>query len=221
MNKKNISLPALGKKREGTLLKKILSKFKHGLVLQAIRNQLARFGIVLTPYYWVQEGINSTEEPKIKGTISDYKVEFLDAEDLKDIDEIFHGYPVARLIADLNSGKICLGLKHNDEIASLMWINLNECSFSSINKPLKADEAYLTSMHTIESFRGNNLAPFLRYKSYEILKKMGRDKIYSVSEFFNSSAIRYKQKLNAKNLKLVLYIELFKRLKWSITLKTY
>jgi hypothetical protein len=102
-----------------------------------------------------------------------------------------------------------------------MFINLAVCDFASLNLALKDDEAYLTYMFTMDSFRGKNLAPYLRYKSYEILKHMGRNKIYSVSVLFNSSAIRYKEKLNAKNLKLLLYIELFKRLKWSFTLKTY
>jgi hypothetical protein len=218
---KIVTIPVQDKKRDLTFFRKVLYKFKYGLVLQTIRNQLARFGIVFTPFYWVQEGINSTEVPEIRGAISDFTVEFLEAEDLKNIGKNIHGYSAASLLADLKEGNLCLGLKINDEIASFMWIELKKCSFIPINKPLKADEAYLTSMHTIEYFRGKNLAPYLRYKSYEILKKMGRDKIYSVSELFNSSAIRYKQKLNAKNLKLVLYIQLFKRLTWSFTLKTF
>ena len=218
---KIIPLTVESKKGEETFLKKISNKFKYGLVLQAIRNQLARVGIVITPFYWVQEGMNFTKAPDIKGAITDYKVEFLEAEDLKNISDNIHGYSAALLLSDLEEGNLCLGLKHNNDIASFMWIYLKECSYMSVNISLKNDEAYLTSMYTIESFRGNNLAPYLRYKSYEILKKMGRDKIYSVSEFFNSSAIRYKQKLNAKNLKLVFYIQIFKRLKWSLTLKTY
>jgi hypothetical protein len=72
----------------------------------------------------------------------------------------------------------------------------------------------------MKAFRGKNLAPYLRYKSYDILKKMGRSKIYSVSAFFNSSAVRYKEKLNAKNLKLALYIEIFKKIRWRFNLKT-
>ena len=222
LNKNKIRyIPVQKKKREETYLKKISNKFKYGLVLQAIRNQLVRFGIVITPFYWVQEGINCTKVPEIKGAFSDFTVEFLEAKDFKIIDENVHGYSEALLLGDLREGNLCLGLKHNDEIASFMWINLKECSFTPIKKPLKVDEAYLTSMHTIESFRGNNLAPYLRYKSYEILKKMGHDKIYSVSEYFNSSAIKYKKKLDAKNLKLVLYIQLFKRLEWSFTLREY
>ena len=214
-------IPTQDKKRDVTVLKRIISKFKNGLILQSIRNQLVKVGIIIAPYYWVQEGLNQTEIPQIKGIISDYRVAFLEAEDLKLIGANFRGYSADALLANLEAGHLCLGLKHNNDIASFMWIYLKECSYMSVNISLKNDEAYLTSMYTIESFRGKNLAPYLRYKSYEILKKMSRDKIYSVSEFFNSSAIRYKQKLNAKNLKLVFYIQLFKRLKWSLTLKTY
>ena len=214
-------IPTQDKKRDVTVLKRIISKFKNGLILQSIRDQLVKVGIIIAPYYWVQEGLNQTEIPQIKGIISDYRVAFLEAEDLKLIGANFRGYSADALLANLEAGHLCLGLKHNNDIASFMWIYLKECSYMSVNISLKNDEAYLTSMYTIESFRGKNLAPYLRYKSYEILKNMGRNKIYSVSEFFNSSAIRYKQKLNAKNLKLVFYIKIFKIFKWSITLKTY
>jgi hypothetical protein len=73
----------------------------------------------------------------------------------------------------------------------------------------------------MESRRGNNLAPYLVYKSYEILQAMGRDKIYSVTEYFNTSAIKYKRKLKIKRLELILFIRLFKKYHWSIKLKSY
>jgi len=214
-------IPAHENKREVTSLDRIISKVKNGLLLNSIRNQLVRIGIIITPYYWVQEGINPTELPEINGIISDYTVEFIQAEDIIRIGENVRTYSLDGLLAYFKAGKKCLGLKHKDKIASFMFIDLKECNFLSINIPLKNDEAYLTHMYTMESFRGRNLAPYLRYKSYEILKKMGRNKIYSVSVFFNSSAIRYKEKLNAKNIKLILYVEILKRLKRSFTLKTY
>ena len=209
------------KNMEPSLFKRIIYKFKHGLVLQSIRNLLVKIGINIAPYYWVQEGLVETDEPKINGVPSEYSVGFLEAEDLKKIGAELPGYSVDALLADLKAGHLCLGLKYKTEIASFMWINLKDCSYMPVKVILNKDEAYLTSMYTLESYRGKNLAPYLRYKSYEILKKMGRDKIYSVSEFFNSSAIRYKEKLNARNLKLVFYIKLFNRLKWSFTIKTY
>jgi len=209
------------KKQKNSLFGKIASKFRHGLVLQTVRNQLTRIGIKITPYYWVQEGLNITEAPHIKGDISEYTVEFIEAEEIKRIAHDVHAYSEQGMLKMLEKGTKCLALRHKEEIASLMYINLDECDFASLDLPLKDDEAYLTYMYTMDDFRGKNLAPYLRYRSYEILKGLGREKIYSVSVLFNSSAIRYKEKLNAKNLKLVLYLEFFKAVKWSITLKTY
>jgi len=209
------------KKSEVPVFKKVVRKFRHGLVLQSIRNQLARIGLEILPYYWVQEGMNITETPKIKGMVSDYTVAFLGPEDIKRIGVDPWGISVDIQLADLKAGKKCLGLKHNGEIAAFMWINLHECTFAPARKPLKNDEAFLNYMYTEELFRGKNLATYLRYKSYDILKEMGRNKIYSVTEYLNSSAVRYKEKLNADNLKLVLFIKLFNRLKWSITIRTY
>jgi hypothetical protein len=87
--------------------------------------------------------------------------------------------------------------------------------------PLKSNEAYLTDMFTVEGFRGKNLAPFLRYKSYEMLKEMGRDTFYSISISFNTPAVRYKEKLEAKKVNLILLIQLFRKFHTIIKLKTF
>jgi hypothetical protein len=208
-------------KTELTLFKKIKNKFRYGLVLQAVTHLFNRIGITFTPYYWVLEGINYTDVPEIKGIITDYTLGFLEAEEIKTLGYNPWGESVNKQLDELKAGNKCLGLKHKDQIASFMWVNFKECSFEPAWILLKNDEAYLSSMYTMESYRGKNLAPYLRYKSYEFLKKMGRDKIYSVTEYFNPSANRYKEKLNAKNIKLVLYINLFKKLKWNIILRTY
>jgi hypothetical protein len=76
-------------------------------------------------------------------------------------------------------------------------------------------------MYTRDSYRGKNLAPYLRYKSYEMLKQIGRDKLYSVSDYFNSPAVKFKKKLNTKKIKLILFIQLFNKLHWTFTLKSY
>lgn len=200
---------------------RIADKFRHGLVIQAIRNKLARLGFELIPYYWVEEGINHSAIPDIKGSFSEYTMEFLNEEDMKMICENARGYSEKKLQTWLKSGKKCFAMRRNDEIASFMWINLKECDFKPIDTPLNKDEAYLTDMYTMEPYRGKNLAPYLRYQSYVILNKMGRCKLYSVSEYYNTSAIKYKQKLNAKNLKLVLFIRIFNKLKWSFTIKSW
>jgi hypothetical protein len=210
------------KRTEFSLLKKIQIKFRYGMTFQAISSLLTRIGIDITPYYLFQEGINGTEIPEIKGIAADYSCELLSLEDMKIIEAVnFVGLSEKKLIDLLNAGEKCIGIKHKGEIAAFMWINFIEFSYRSTFMHLKSNEAYLWFMNTMESYKGRNLAPYLRYKSYEMLKEMGRDKLYSVSDYFNSPAVKFKKKLNAKKLKLILDILLFKRLRWSFTLKSY
>lgn len=102
-----------------------------------------------------------------------------------------------------------------------MWIDFDSCNFTPHSVSMKRNEAYLFSMYTMHEFRGMNLAPYLRYKTYECLRKMGKDTFYSISEYFNYSTLKFKKKLNARNLKLILYIELFKKVRRSFTLREY
>ncbi|HKK41052.1 MAG TPA: hypothetical protein VJ963_01495 [Bacteroidales bacterium] len=204
-----------------SLYRKIVNKFKYGLVLESIRHQLARIGIKIVPYYWVREGMNPTSEPEIKGITSEYTTAFIEPDDINAIEEEMGSYSREGLLSYFSEDTKCLGLKYKGDLASFMFINLAECEFMSKKMKLASDEAYLTYMYTLKAYRGKNLAPYLRYKSYGILKEMGRDKIYSISSLLNSSAIRYKEKLNAKNLKLVLDIEMFKKIKMRFNLRSY
>jgi hypothetical protein len=203
-------------------LKKIMIKVRYGLTMQGIRYLFRKIGIDFTPFYLFQEGINFTEMPEIKGINQEYSCELLGAGDMKAIGAInYYGYSEEKLLKLLESGEQCLAIKHNEEIAAFMWLKFDELIFKSMHITLKSDEAYLWFMYTRESYRGNNLAPYLRYKSYKMLKEMGRDKLYSISDVFNSPAVIFKKKLNAKKLKLILFVQFFNRLQRSCTLKTY
>lgn len=204
-----------------SLTSKIRNKFKYGLVLESMRHQIERIGITIIPYYWVREGMNPTPEPEINGDVSDFSAGFIEAEDISLIDEEMGSYSKEGLLSYFSADTKCMGLKYKGDLTSFMFINFAECDIKSKKIKLKKDEAYLTYMYTLKAYRGRNLAPYLRYKSYEILKEMGRDKIYSISSVLNSSAIRYKEKLNAKNMKLILYIEMFKKIKMTFKLKSY
>jgi len=197
------------------------NKVRYGLVLQVLRNILSRIGLELRPYYWVQEGVTDCGQPAIKGDIADYSLEFFGPEDMKIIGTRADGYTIEKMLDNLEKGKKCIGLRYKGEIAAFMWIDFDICNFTPHFIRLKKNEAYLFSMYTMHEFRGKNIAPYLRYKSYERLRKFGKDTFYSVSEYFNNSTLKFKKKLNAKNLKLILYIELFKKLRRSITLRKY
>jgi hypothetical protein len=205
------------------ILKKIKSKFRYGLTLQSIRLKLIGIGIDISPYYWFQEGVNITKIPEIQGTTADYSFESLGPDDMKTIEALDKGWSRSyeRLTALSEDREKCIGIKYKGEIAAFMWINFVEFKYKSTVMPLKSNEAYLTDMYTVEAYRGKNLAPFLRYKSYEMLKDMGRDVLYSISICFNSPAVKFKEKLDAKKLNIILYIQLFKKFHRSFTLKSY
>jgi hypothetical protein len=211
------------KNREGLSMSgKVKNKFSYGLVLQSIGNKLSGIGFEFTPYYWVQEGINISKIPEIKGIPQNFSVDLLSADDIKTIENNTTGYGEGEFQSRLEKGDKCIGIKLENEIAAFMWMNFTECYSKPLGyKLLGPDEVYIYGMHTMDSFRGRNVAAFLRYKSYEVLRNMGRDKIYSVTERFNTPAVKYKEKLNARNLRLVLYIRLFGKLQWRIPLRSY
>jgi hypothetical protein len=208
-------------KNKVSLLKKIRDKVRHGLTLHGIRYVLIKIGIEFSPYYLFQEGINVKEIPEVKGMDTDYSCELLKPEDMNVIGAInYAGFSEEKLLAFLKAGEQCLGIKHNNEIVAFMWINFNELNYKSTIIHLKDNEAYLWFMYTRDSYRGKNLAPYLRYKSYEMLKHIGRDKLYSVSDYFNSPAVIFKKKLNAHKLKLILFVQLFNKVHHTYTLKS-
>jgi hypothetical protein len=210
------------KEPEVSIFKKIRGKVHYGLTLQSFRNLFIRMGIDLSPYYLFQEGIKFTETPEIKDIYTDYSCELLKAEDMKALGAInYLGFSEDKLLKLLEAGQQCIGIKHDDEILAFMWINFTEINYKSTIIQLQGDEAYLWFMYTRESYRGKNLAPYLRFMSYNMLKKMGRNKLYSISDYFNSPAVIFKKKLDAKKLKLILFVQLFHKLPHSFTLKLY
>lgn len=202
-------------------IKRFRNLLDNGLLLFGIRNSLVRYGFDIDPIYWVLEGSEKCEPPKIKGDASEYSLEYLDLEELKLIGQKLGNAQAEDMLQGFQNGQKCIGLRHKKEIAAFMFIEIKEFKYKGTSKLLKENEAYLLNMYTFDSFRGRNLAPYLRYESYRLLKEIGKDRVYSITAFFNKSSIKFKDKLKAKNLKLYLYIVLFKKYHKRINLKTY
>lgn len=204
-----------------SFLKRTIFKFRNGLFMLSIVSRLNRIGIDLKPYYLFRESLEGAQEPQINGDLSEYECQMLGSDDMNELDQEIEDFNAERKIEVLKSGEKCIGLKHNGKIVALMWISCNEFCYGSTYRKLNENEAWLAAMHTLDSYRGKNLAPYLRYKSYEFLKDIGRDVLYSASEYFNTPAIKFKQKLNARKLKLVFYCKFFDKFLWSFTVRTY
>jgi hypothetical protein len=204
------------------LAKKITKGLRYGTLFMSLQKRLYKTGININPFYLVREHLSETAIPMLNDNLEDYRFEFLTSEDIRTIsqEDIIRGEE-AEYNEWLAKGWKCLGAKHKGKVVAFGWIDLEECHFSGYRFRLKNNEAYLFSMYTAVPFRGKNIAAYLRYETYKALKKIGKDTYYSISEVFNKPSIRFKQKLDAKFLKKVLYIELFKKIRIRIPLKTY
>lgn len=194
---------------------------KNGLFLFGVRNRLARIGLDFDPFYLVLEGASLCESPKIKGDPTEYELVQLNLEEIADLRNNIIGSDRITAIVDFHDKLKCIGLKHKGEIAAFMLIELNDFNYHRKGFKLKENEAYLFHMYTFEAHRGKNLAPYLRYQSYLMLKDLGRDRIYSITQFFNKSSKRFKKKLNSKDLQLFMNIILFKKFHYHFLIKTY
>ncbi|MFC1645667.1 GNAT family N-acetyltransferase [Candidatus Omnitrophota bacterium] len=202
-------------------LSRVWNKVRHGLALQEIRNCLGRIGLDIIPYYWVQEGLDDSAMPKVKCDLAGSSLEFFGPEEMKIIGTKTAAYSESKLLTRLEKGQKCFGMKYNGEIVAFMWFIFGDFILKPQNSRLNEREVYLCDMYTMREFRGRGAAPYLRYQSYKILRKMGRDTFYSVTEFFNKSAMKFKKKLNAKLLNFCLCINLFGKAHWKFIIKNY
>lgn len=133
-------------------------------------------------------------------------------------------YVVEKYVIDnFNRGDICLGIKHKGKIAAFTWSSLLKCHYKFYPTVMRSYEAYLYDMYVLKAFRGKNLAPVLRYKNYEVLKGLGRDTFYSITERSNIASFKFKQKLGAKVvfLGLGVYVKFFKNIRKAWVLRRY
>jgi GNAT superfamily N-acetyltransferase len=203
-------------------LKNLIERWKYGTLFEAFQYRLESAGIIIAPYYWIEEGVQALDPRRLAGGFEDYTFGFFGPEEIK---RIAAGESGGRaeddMLARLESGQKCFGATCHGEIAAFMWIDLAHWFIRRHSARLAADEAYLFDMYTLKPFRGKGIAPYLRYQSYQTLREMGKNRFFSYSDYFNHPSIRFKQKLNARFLKTCLYVELFNRFHWNWTLRNH
>lgn len=207
-------------KQKSGILGLIRQKFKYGLVWYSIRNILAQCGLDMLAYYWVVEDKVMVDIPKIKDQESNYGLRYLKREELVVMDQI-SGVNVEALQLQLDEGAECIGLVNGDVIAAVMFIEYGTIIFKKRRFELKSNEAYLSNMYTFNAHRGKNLAPYLRYQSYLLLRERGYNTFYSVTAYWNKSSVKFKEKLGAIPQALYLHVGLVKRYNFNFLLREY
>lgn len=203
-------------------LKHLWQKMRYNNITRLIVDGLIKLGISINPCYLVLEGFDNGTFPHLENGLEEYEVVFLGPEDMKEIAHIpLRKISEEKLLQRLRDGNKCLGIKKDGELAAFTWFQLDMYTFCGEQITLKENEAYLFDAHTLLSFRGQGLAPYVRYQCYKELRKMGKTRLYSISVYFNRQSINFKKKLNARFLKLSLFISVFQKWRVKIPLKTY
>ena len=202
-------------------LKSILAIIEHGMFWHGVRNNFARLGLDAMPYHWSKATLESIKAPNLKTKDLDLKFSEFGESEINFIKKTIIGIEDKDLLGYLKNGEICIGLKHQNEIVAFLFIRKQSFYFRKRHFELGPKDSYLHSMYVFEKYRGKNIASYLRYQGFKLLEKEGVTNFYSISEYFNKSAIKYQRKSNSQPIKLYLSFILFKKRTINFTLNNF
>ncbi len=204
-----------------SLLQRSLTKIRYykrgvpwyGMVLRVSIDAVSKLGLRIEPFHLYMEGLDRAEPPDFPAGLGDLDVSFLRSSDMAEL-ALMPGRDSteADLDARLTSGQMCLGVRQGGSVIAFTWCNLRHCMIEGhVLFDLREDEASLFDAYTLESLRGRDLARWMRYRCYEELAAMGRQRCYSVTIIFNTPAARFKEKLGASVIGNGVYVDLLAR----------
>lgn len=202
-------------------IKWIYKLTKHGLFWQGVRNNLARIGIDVMPYYYFIATKKCATPQKIKGKGLKLNFSVFDENDMRFIKSSIRGLHQKDFINDLKNGDICLGFKENNEIIAYSLIRHKSFYFRGRYFSLDDSDIYIHSTYVFDAFRGNNIASFMKYERFKLFEKENVYFNHSITEFFNKPALKIQHKFNSKPIALYLSIILFRTWTMNFTLKRF
>ena len=186
----------------------MLRYFRYGLVIQRVIERLRLVGINLDLYYLLREGVRPPEQTDWPALAAEFPSSVLDPGELAAVADCTRWATVERLQPRLDKGHLCVVLKHRGRIAGYAWADLVEVNDSSCDYPLGSGEAYIYDVFIVPEFRGRGVATYLRAESYKYLRKLHRHTYYSITECFNTPALKFKKTLNAEILRVYLRVKI-------------
>ncbi len=201
-------------------LSNLRKAYQHGLLRQRVLDRINKSGVRIEPYVLYVEGDFRTD-PAWVARYSDYDVGPIDPAYLPAVAAQETWTTEDRIRERLTKGQVCIAVTREGELAAYTWADLEQCNHAPCVFSLERDEAYLYGAHTLEAFRGRGLAPYMRAACYDVLREIGRTRFYSVTDYFNTPSIRFKQKLNAYPSKLYVHVRTGKGWSRNWLLRSY
>ncbi|MDN5937712.1 MAG: hypothetical protein L0H83_03535 [Salinisphaera sp.] len=193
------------------------------MALQMLIDVVAKLGLRIEPYLLFIEQLGTGCVPALPTGLDGHEVTLLEAGDMRSIATIpGRNFSEADLLRRLQQGMGCMGIKYRGAVVAFTWFNLSNATIEKHRLfGLRQGEAHLFDAYTVESFRGKNLAPYMRYRCYEELAALGRNRCYSVSTALNTPALRFKKKLGARVSAFGMFVEILRHWRFDVRLKTY
>ena len=187
-------------------------------MLFGLLSRMRKLGVRIEPFLVVREA----EQPvDVQAASDSFRFGFLDE---SSVDELLRLEPDAdreEILGWLSAGKRCYGVWDGSRLVAKMWCDLDEFSYPPNRRKLERDEAYIYAAFTDPEYRGMSLAPLMRGHGYDALKAMGRNRLYSYTDYFNTPARRFKLKLGARDVRLRLHLAFFSIWSSTVTLRRY
>ena len=202
-------------------LENIRRAIKYGLVLDAILWRLEKIGILIQPYYIVREAEMYLHDNESSEPVEGYTLCQLGKEAVDELAALDGYLTPKQLRRRLDRGHVCFGIRKQSRIVASMWCDLQEFDYDPCRRRLEENEAYLYAVYVDPDIRGQGLASYFRFEVYRALKRYSKDTFFSYSEYNNTSAIRFKQKLGAHFLQLCLYLNLWNKFSRNWVLRDY
>lgn len=197
-------------------------KMRSWPILQPLYALQRQLGLYVRPYYIVLEERGVKNLPQINREFESFEMRPFDERDMHLMAAIpDRRFPEEALLKRLNEGKRCFGIKCEGQIVAFTWVDFKEWGVTASRHLLNENEVYLFDAYTLPSFRGKGLAPRVRRYAHEQLEDMGIKTLYSITDFFNTSSMRFKAKLDARAIELRLLFLAFKKKIFDIRLRKY
>jgi GNAT superfamily N-acetyltransferase len=187
------------------------NRLRFGLTMQEALDRLARFGVVIYPYYFVDEPVRPRMELERPEGLEFRRIDPGAAHLLAHLPERPRDEEKIRSVMAFAT---CIAALEHDEIVAYSWYtqhHLKGVAGLDPIAPLPPDCAYLFDMFVCRRARGRQVAAQLRNHVHGLLSAKGVRHTISVSLLFNRSTRKFKAKLGAveTELRILLRIKPF------------
>ncbi|MDF1551822.1 MAG: hypothetical protein P1P84_02110 [Deferrisomatales bacterium] len=197
-------------------------KVRYSGLTRLVVDGCAWLGVSVMPLYVFREGLGLLGENDFDAQLAGFSVEHLGPEAMGELAALpGRNGQESKYRGRLEAGNRCVGVRRDGELVGFTWFNLERCTFRGYGFPLGPGQAYLFDAYTRVGFRGHGVAALVRTAAYRDLAALGRTELYSVSYILNTPSLKFKRKLNAEIVELGVFVELFRRWRFSKRLRQY